>query len=1555
MIKDPIPFRCKPLPILLSTCLLMTACNNNDDDKQTSATQLLEQPNLVANEVNVAVNSKTIAPLFAKLGPLQGASVLLFDPIDKGNALATGTTGADGRFILNFATQNIPLYRPLVLMVEGGMDTDPDDDATTSNTPIVNKGRLHAIVFANDLFNSQQNVIVSPVTELVYQRLNNMFGTLAPDVMREKLDQTSSQLLNEDITGNKITNYNDILAFDPSDKSMHDKLLVNFSKYHQKLSNGKSYIEALRDNDQRNIQMSFELLGSNAPDIALPETNTADNIKLDIAVNGYGSLESPLFKTGKWRNSDGIYTVPVPRNLQEKYAVKVSPDAGRKIVSWVGCSSISSDKTTCLIKPDQSKTVSVTLENQAEFQPSVTSYQEIPFNSDVVISDSAGVMTISTRNQAIAKNLVKLPVGAVMSLPYLPHPLIGVTEIVSTVSNTEGAEIKFKFVDKHVTDVLKKATFYSNSTVKPNIGLEDVVSVTMINDKNLLRDPKVNTLDSRFDSSPLRGNSQTQVVPQYKDKSGGNHLVSKSWELVIHKDKCVIYADDTQPTTHPTIPSDPKNDTVWTSALRAAEGECDNKTLIYKKYKDYALDFQLTGVARQDLTNTNHARFANMRYMQHMDVKTLANTPLYLISGNKKQGEQVRTAAAWTWVKDIGPILKVRKNIFVARREDGRAGFDIISFDDKYRPKGNLYNVSDFKCPQVRQCNLKEARLPNMPTYGGSINNPWYFGPQDPIPSPYKHAVEANTNLLGSDGLSMDFPIFGKDWIKAGVNVKIKVGMATDYLFDFDLGELRAAFKLIPEIALEPRFEVNLKLAANKDFSASKASGQALAKAAAELTLFKMNLGYQVIGPVASVIKPELAFVAGVEVGGEAKIFAAYTRGMKAKFGIDAFYDKDFHWDWWDSYFTTQSRLDFPRGFETYKSEFEFGVEGQLYVEPYLEARLQGSITGVADEVAKLGVRGFINANAGFEAGVALKEVNKGADEVNQDIDKILAEYQLGVLQKQIFNHLFASKSCFNANPYYNNCASEAREESRSFDSVEKAKAALKQYNLPEEAPTHVKDAQRDIIMSVYQKSHGEKFVGKVLAGKYTKSERVNCKVGFKIGLDVGIRATAEFDPQKIKVIGGWLGMGKQEHTLFEHRVPVGDLIPSVKKFIDKVNEKGTICKAPDEPEAEEEDGKIEWKTNLANGNQYALIKCHHWQDCKTAAAKENASLVSITSEQENDWVKENFVEKSAVWIGFNDLDQEGSFKWTTNEAVSYTNWNSGEPNNVNNEDAASMLPSGKWNDNYDRDTAIKQAVIEMSKDVPQWTAYNGREYLISQCGRWHQCNEQANSLGVSLVSIDSVQLNNWLVDHLKQFNADTKNEIGAFWIGLNDVDQENNFKWTSGANVSYTNWNSGEPNNVGNEDATTIGLNGRWNDDNVNNGSVKYAIFQRPEPLAWKVNSANNHSYAILECGSWPECQQAAQNAGANLVTINDQAEQEWLYGNFPSTTKYWIGLTDKDQEGNWQWISGENSSYTNWNWGEPNNVGDEDYAEIVENGRWNDAMLTNRTVNKGVIEKNN
>lgn len=60
----------------------------------------------------------------------------------------------------------------------------------------------------------------------------------------------------------------------------------------------------------------------------------------------------------------------------------------------------------------------------------------------------------------------------------------------------------------------------------------------------------------------------------------------------------------------------------------------------------------------------------------------------------------------------------------------------------------------------------------------------------------------------------------------------------------------------------------------------------------------------------------------------------------------------------------------------------------------------------------------------------------------------------------------------------------------------------------------------------------------------------------------------------------------------------------------------------------------------------------------------------------------------------------------------------------------------------------------------------------------------------------------------------------------------------------------------------------------------------------------------------------------------------------------RYWIGASDIQVEGEWRWaVLGELFTYSNWAIGIPNNLGgNENCAEIMRTGRWNDNQCMNQ-----------
>jgi pimeloyl-ACP methyl ester carboxylesterase len=112
-----------------------------------------------------------------------------------------------------------------------------------------------------------------------------------------------------------------------------------------------------------------------------------------------------------------------------------------------------------------------------------------------------------------------------------------------------------------------------------------------------------------------------------------------------------------------------------------------------------------------------------------------------------------------------------------------------------------------------------------------------------------------------------------------------------------------------------------------------------------------------------------------------------------------------------------------------------------------------------------------------------------------------------------------------------------------------------------------------------------------------------------------------------------------------------------------------------------------------------------------------------------------------------------------------------------------------------------------------------------------------------------------------------------------------------------------------------------------------------RNAPNDWILNPTNGHYYKEIWCecqsyiNSWDYCQELAVAENAHLVTIKDSSEQSWLQQTFMYTDTslsswYWIGLIDEIKEGNWVWITGEPTTYTNWWSGQPSEGNIDDVA---------------------------
>ena len=117
-----------------------------------------------------------------------------------------------------------------------------------------------------------------------------------------------------------------------------------------------------------------------------------------------------------------------------------------------------------------------------------------------------------------------------------------------------------------------------------------------------------------------------------------------------------------------------------------------------------------------------------------------------------------------------------------------------------------------------------------------------------------------------------------------------------------------------------------------------------------------------------------------------------------------------------------------------------------------------------------------------------------------------------------------------------------------------------------------------------------------------------------------------------------------------------------------------------------------------------------NWFDADAAArflsfAGAQGHLATITSQQENDFIRVNFPSALKQFVGYwlggfqppGSPEPGGNWQWVTGEPFIFTNWNTGEPNNAGGtEDKLHFhTTAGQWNDISGNSTGQDGYVVE--------------------------------------------------------------------------------------------------------------------------------------------------------------------------------------------------------------------------------------------------------------------
>jgi fibronectin type III domain protein/lectin-like protein len=199
---------------------------------------------------------------------------------------------------------------------------------------------------------------------------------------------------------------------------------------------------------------------------------------------------------------------------------------------------------------------------------------------------------------------------------------------------------------------------------------------------------------------------------------------------------------------------------------------------------------------------------------------------------------------------------------------------------------------------------------------------------------------------------------------------------------------------------------------------------------------------------------------------------------------------------------------------------------------------------------------------------------------------------------------------------------------------------------------------------------------------------------------------------------------------------------------------------------------------------------------------------------------------------------------------------------------------------------------------IPNVVYYAGTGHYykwVSGTTTWANAKTGAQNLGGYLVSVTSAAEQQWL-----QANVIPAGQTSC--LGGTDETTEGTWVWLSGEAWSYTYWNSGEPNNSGNEDYLAWNSNTTWNDIvGTSGGTSGYVVEWNTNPnippppaaatnlagvlgadnhvlLTWNDNSTNEANFELDRKTSAGIYSRRADPA-ANTTAFDDDA-------TFPSST---------------------------------------------------------------------
>ncbi|KAM9163688.1 macrophage mannose receptor 1-like isoform 1-T1 [Pangshura tecta] len=363
------------------------------------------------------------------------------------------------------------------------------------------------------------------------------------------------------------------------------------------------------------------------------------------------------------------------------------------------------------------------------------------------------------------------------------------------------------------------------------------------------------------------------------------------------------------------------------------------------------------------------------------------------------------------------------------------------------------------------------------------------------------------------------------------------------------------------------------------------------------------------------------------------------------------------------------------------------------------------------------------------------------------------------------------------------------------------------------------------------------------------------------------------------------------------------------------------------------------------------------WKEALTSCKNQDGNLASLHNIAENSFIVSQlgYQPTEELWIGLNALKIQMYFEWSDGTPVTYIKWLRGQPSYVKRQEDCVVM---KGQDGYWAANVCEKKLGYICKRTPLPQAPREVEIIDPGCQRgWKRHGFHCYLVGHTSVTFSEA---NKTCERSNAYLAtvEDKNEqaylislIGLrpekyFWIGLSDVEEPGTFKWTNGAAVLFSHWNSAMPGGKSGCVAMGTGIAaGLWDvlscektakflckqwAEGVTHPLIPLTTLASMCPEGWDSSNFISSCFKIFvregnQKKSWFEAEDFCREIGGHLITINRKEVKHLIWQMVLDKgfifQHFWMGLIYLNPDEGYTWIDGSPVIYENWNEEEPNN----------------------------------